>query len=171
MKKLIIALALAVLPLAGYAKDKESSVPMERLMSLVSEYSGHDGFEVVKLGSFGTSMLKTAMKIAAAKDGDDDIKTAMKLMKGVKKMAIVDYEDCTPAVKNAFNTRLQRLLGSAELLMEFKDDDESMKVYGIVEGDGSEVRNFVMHAQQDGALICLFGTIQIDTIMEIAGKD
>ncbi len=92
-------------------------------------------------------------------------------MKGIKKMAIVDYEDASDKVRDAFNSRLERLLGSAELLMEMKDGDGGMKIYGIMDSECTQIRNFVMHAPGDGALICLCGTIQVDEIMEYAAEN
>lgn len=171
MKRIIIAILLVFTTLAGFAKNGDGSVPSEKLMSLISEYNGRDGFEVIKIGSFGTSMLKAALKIGASKDEEEDLKQALKLMKGIKKMAIVDYEDASDKVRDAFNSRLERLLGSAELLMEMKDGDDGMKIYGIMDSECTQIRNFVMHAPGDGALICLFGTMQVDEIMEFAAEN
>lgn len=171
MKRIIIAILLVFIPLAGFAKNGDGSVPSEKLMSLISEYNGRDGFEVIKIGSFGTSMLKAALKMGASKDEEEDLKQALKLMKGIKKMAIVDYEDASDKVRETFNSRLERLLGSAELLMEMKDGDDCMKIYGIMDSECTQIRNFVMHAPGDGALIYLFGTIQVDEIMEYAAEN
>lgn len=169
MKRIIIAILLVFISLAGFAKNGNGS--SEKLMSLISEYNGRDGFEVIKVGSFGTSMLKAALKLGASKDEEEDLKQALKLMKGINKMAIVDYEDASDKVRDAFNSRLERLLGSAELLMEMKDGDDCMKIYGIMDSECTQIRNFVMHAPGDGALICLFGTMQVDEIMEFAAEN
>ena len=73
MKRIIIAILLVFISLAGFAKNGDGSVPSEKLMNLISEYSGRNGFEVIKIGSFGTSMLKAALKMGASKDEEEDL--------------------------------------------------------------------------------------------------
>ncbi len=46
-----------------------------------------------------------------------------------------------------------------------------MKIYGIMDSECTQIRNFVMHVPGDGALICLFGTMQVDEIMEFAAEN
>lgn len=170
MKKIIIAFLLISLSIIGFAQKNKGAVPKDRLMTLISEYSGKDGFDVVKIGSIGTSAMKTVLKLSAAKENDEDARKMAELMKGIKKMAIVDYESCNSGTRDTFNAKLEKILDSSELLMEMKDGDDIMKIYGIVDKDGTTLHDFVMYAPQDCALICMFGSIPMETVMKIAEK-
>lgn len=152
--------------MTGFAKTEKSSVPKDRLMTLVSEYSGKEGFEIVKIGSFGTAALKTVMRFSVS-DDDSEI---LKAMKGIKKMAIVEYDKCNEKIRDAFNSKLEKALSSSELLIEAKDGSDAMKIYGIYNEDENTIHDFVMFAPNDCALICLFGSIPLDSINEFAGK-
>ena len=59
---------------------------------------------------------------------------------------------------------MRRLLDGVELLMSAKDDDESVYIYGYVSGDGTKVKDLVIFAPDEGALICLYGTIDMDNV-------
>lgn len=159
------------LTLDGFAKSDKNAIPKEKLFSLIDEYCGREGFEVIKLGSFGTSILKSAIKIAAAKEDDKDMQDVMKITKGMKKMAVVDYEGCNARTRETFNAKLEKLLESSELLMEAKDGSDTMKIYGVADESCETITDFVMYAPSDCALICLFGNIPIKTVMELANAD
>jgi len=171
MKKFIIAFLLLSLPLAVPAQTGEDTVPDKKLMALIREYGGKDGFEVIQVGSLGTSALKTVMKISAKAENDEDVMKALSLMKDIKKMAVVDYEDCTTYVRNSFNSRLEKLLSPAGLLMEIKDGKDTIRMYGIMNEGNNSINDFVMFAPSDCALICLFGSIPVDAVTEIAGQE
>lgn len=171
MKKLILIIIVIAVPFAGFARNDGNSVPADRLMSLISSYRGERGFEVVKIGSFGTSLLKSAMKLSMSMENDEDIRKAMDIMKGVRKMAVVEYDGCDPETRRTFNSKLEKLLGNANILLEAKDGDETVRIYGMMDPDGNEIRDFIMHTPEDGALICLFGSLPVDTIMEFAEEN
>lgn len=156
--------------MTGFAKTEKSSVPKEKLMTLVSEYSGKEGFEVVKIGSFGTAALKTVMRLSVSDDDSEEVQMILKAMKGIKKMAIIEYDKCNEKTRDAFNSKLEKALSSSELLIEAKDGSDAMRIYGIYNEDENTVHDFVLFAPNDCALICLFGSIPLDSISELAGK-
>ncbi|MCM1178373.1 MAG: DUF4252 domain-containing protein [Clostridium sp.] len=167
MKRLITAFLLISLSIMGFSQTSQGGVPKDKLLALVSEYSNKSGFDVVKIGAFGTSILKTAMRASAAMEKDDDMKQAVKLMKGIDKMAIIDYEDCSKSTREAFSTRLEKILDSSEMLMEMTDGSDTMRLYGAVDKEGSTIKDFVMYVPEDCALICLFGNIPTGNIAQI----
>lgn len=167
MKKIVIAFLLISMSLAAYANPgKDPKMAKERLMSLIGEYAYKDGFEVVRLGTLGTSILKGTIKIAAS--CDEDGRMISDAIKDIRRIAVVEYEDSDNRTKEEFESRLERILESSELLMETKEEDKAMRIYGIIDEEGSSLKDFVMYTPGDCALICLFGSIPIETLAKIA---
>lgn len=162
MKKIILITVLALASVFCYAKSDKSGITAGKLTSLISEFSGKEGFEVINVGKFGTSALKRLIKMSA--DDDDEMKSVIKVINGIKKVAIVDYEDCTASDKEKFIRKIDRILNSDNLIMEIRDDGETMKMFGITDDNNDIVSNFIIHAPSDGALICLFGTLPLKEI-------
>ena len=81
---------------------------------------------------------------------------------------MVDYSSCDLQVRQGFSQKMSRLLGGADMLMEVKDGSEVMRMYGVVDDKGGKVKNFVLFSPEDCTLICLFGTISLDSIMNMA---
>lgn len=143
------------------------AVTKNRLMALVQDVKSYDGVELVKVGSLGTAAIKALVKLGAVID-DEDARNALDIIKGINKVVILDYEDCDDAVKAKIASRAASALEGSDLLMEVKDGEDHMQMYGVVEGDGSEVSDFVMYDSEGCALICLFGRINVDTVMKLA---
>ena len=160
----IILFFLLLLPLAAPAREPAGgkAVPKAKITAAISEFRRYEGVEVVRLGRVGTAAVKTLMR-AAAQD-DPDAREALQLMRGVRNLAVLDYEGCAPAVREKIVRRLDQALDGSELLMEAKDGNSSMQVFGIVDDANGLVRDFVLHAPNDCALICLTGTVSMDTL-------
>lgn len=168
MKKFYLILTLLLLGLSSFAATKnEGGVPKDKLFALVREYKPNEGFHVIKLGSLATSLARTAAKIAIKVDGDEASAEALKMISGVKKVAVVEYEDCTVAVRDSFNAKLKKLLRGYDLLMEVKDDGDQVFMYGIVDENASTVKDFVIYVPEDSALICMFGSISVDAVAKL----
>ena len=137
---------------------------------LISEYKAYDGFEAVKVGRLGTGILKSLISSGAVEGSDPEIKEIKRLIKGIKKLAVVDYSDCEPQVRQGFTQKVGRLLNGAEMLMEVKDGSDIMRMYGVVDDRGDRVRNFVLFSPEDCTLICLFGTISLDSVLNMTSR-
>jgi hypothetical protein len=162
MKKTIAILCFLALSLSAMAGKNVSKT---QLAALVSEYRQYDGVELVQLGSLATSALKTVIRISA-KD-DPDAAEALQLLGGIRRLTVFEYEDCSPAVKERITRKLNRILDSSELLIEAKDGDDAMRMYGVVDEKGDSVRDFVLHTPGSCALICIFGKVSMKTISKI----
>ena len=124
MKHFIIIIVLALtLPLASKANAQGKSIPGTQISLLISEYKAYDGFEAVKVGRLGTGILKSLISSGAVEGNDPDIKDFKRLMKGIKKLALVDYSDCDPEVRQGFSKKMTRLLDGVDMLMEVKYDN------------------------------------------------
>lgn len=158
----LILLSLQVCIAPAFSRERASSV--ERLPSIISEYSIYDGFDVVKVGSVGTSLLKAIGGISAIVDKDEDIARVLKMAKGIKRIAVVDFEDAAEKQKKSFTSKVSRALSSSELLFSAKDGSDRVDVYGITSDRDGSVTDIVMFCPDDGALICFFGTISLDGV-------
>lgn len=166
MKKTITILIVLLLPLMGWAGK---NVKKGQLASFVSEYRNVEGVELVRLGTLATSAIKTAIRISA-KD-DPDSRQALQIINGVRRLMVFDYEDCSAKDKDKINWKISRILKGSELLMEVKDGSDNMQMYGVIEGDGESVRDFVLYTPDSCALICIFGRFSMDAIAKIAAEN
>ena len=170
MKRILLLFLLALLPLAASAgKPASKTVPKSKLASVVSEFRGYDGVEVVKLGWLGTAAVKGVARAAAK--SDPDARKALDVMRGVKRFTVLEYGDCTPAVRERIIRRLDQALYGSELLMEAKDGDTAVQMFGVVDDASGEVRDFVLHAPSDHALICVFGSIPMESVSKLLSDD
>lgn len=129
-----------------------------------------NNLDFVSIGGIGVSLLKWGAKFS----GDSDAKTAMASIDGLKRLIVLDYEDSDSALKERFNRKISRTLDGCEMLMEAKDEGETMRIFGSPSKDGSKISDIVMFSPENSALICFFGTIDADKLgklVESAQKD
>ena len=162
MKKTIAILFFLILSLSAMAGKNVSKT---QLATLISEYRHYDGVELVQLGSLATSALKTVIRISA-KD-DPDAAEALQLLNGIRRLTVFEYEDCSPAVKEKITRKLNRILNGSELLMEAKDDGDSMRMYGVMDEKDDTIRDFVLHSPDSCALICIFGKVSMKALSKM----
>lgn len=175
---LILCAALAIFPLSGTALSaKTASDVKSNLNSLVREYRHRSGFDVVNVGNMMLGITRAAMK-AAAKE-DPELKAGVQLLSGIKGMWVVDFEDASRFDARQFTSRVEKILEGAELLMEVKDEEDSVYMYGSVADGGEYVRDVVVF-MPEGTLICFWGKVSKDNIQgllemsksdELAGED
>lgn len=168
MKKLVTVLMILALCIPAIAGGKAGGgVPKEKILGLVQEYNHKEGFHVIRLGGIGTSLARAVAKIAIKAEGGPEAAEAVKLLNDIKRVAVVEYEECNESVKNSFNSKLEGILTQSELLMEVKDSEDVVHIYGVVNEDASKVKDFVIHVPNDCALICMFGSIPMDAVAKI----
>ena len=162
MKRFLLITCILLLPLSGWAGK---NVPKTQLAAFISEYRTCEGVELVQLGAFATAAIRATVRLAAS--NDDDARQAIALMKGVRRLTVLDYEDAPAGVKEKMNHRLDRILNGSELLMEAKDGEDVMKMYGVLDKKGENVSDFVLYTPGDCALICIFGKVSMKAVAEI----
>lgn len=165
----LLALASGLCSAAGRkgSAPVRDAVRADKLTNLISEYSGKDGFEVIKVGRLGTSLVRSLVKFGLTHDEDPESAAILNAVKGIRKLAVVEYDSCSQADKDSFNRKVQRLLTNDSLIMEAKDESDAVKIYGVIDDKSDEVGNFVLYAPSESALICLFGTIPLSSISSI----
>ena len=154
MKKAFITFLLVLATcISAWAGDHS------RVESLVSQYKGHEGFEVVSMGRLGMSLIRGAVRISGDLDAED--RAALRVFSDIKKLVIVDFEDADPLVRAQFTRKLEKVLNKMELVIEVKDDGETFQVFG--KESGNRIKDCVLYCS-DGALIYTVGSIDIDKV-------
>ena len=155
MKKLLITLWM-VLTLSTIAW---AGIQNNQLRSLVSSYKGRAGFEIVDIGGLGLRLLKGAARSAAETPEDRE---ALKLFDGLKRLTIVDFSDAAAGDRDRFLSKARKILAGGEMLMEAKDGEETVRIYGNTSADGSLLQDISILAGD--ALIFIRGSIQTDQV-------
>lgn len=139
---------------------ENNNVHSDRIISAINTYRNREGFDVLFVGSFGTYFLKKAVKIGMSEESEKIVDT----VKGIKKILLVDFSGCDSIVRKDFILKMDGILANYTLLMETKDENENMFMYGITGNEESSIRDFVLYSPKRGNVICLFGTISLDII-------
>jgi len=145
--------------LCAAQSSADARVRYSELRSLVQSFKGEPGFETVNLGWPVMKLIKVAM---AAEAEDEEDRAAAEMFNGLKKLTIVDYEDCSPETKERFTRKLRRILRDEDVLMEASDDGERVRIYGLSNESGDVVKDMVIDAGD--ALICVMGTLRLDQV-------
>lgn len=159
---------LALLPLCAAAGNRDGRSAAKNVSEIVSQYRHKDGFDVVSLGKVGTSFAKSVVSLCSA--GDEDLREISRLVSPLKRFSFVEYEEAEPYLRERFNAAVAKALSSSELLMEIKDDDDVLKVYGNYDDKSGTVRDFVVFSPTDFALVSVFGCIPFDELAGFANK-
>ncbi len=158
MKKILVTLVMLLsLGTAALAGNQNT-----QLRNLVSSFKGTEGFEVVDIGGIGMSLLKAAAKSAAETPEDRE---ALKLFNGLKRLTVVDFSDAAPEAREKFLRKAKRILEKGEMLMEAKDDGETVRIYGTSSADGTLLHDIALLAGD--ALIFVRGTVPMDQVGEL----
>lgn len=170
MRKMVVVMLLILASAAVFAKSGENAVRQEKLLELISEYSEKKNFNVIRISSFGASAIKGVVRAASAFDGDKDLKDTLEVIKGIRGGVIVKYGDCSEAVRRGFDRRLGELLENCDVLFEAKDDEDMIRMYGVIDENAEDVKDFILYIPSDAALVCLFGTIKLDDVAKIVAE-
>lgn len=168
MKKILLFLLLLG-PIMATAASPDGRIPKTQITSFITEYSHCEGVDVVRLGRLATGAVKGVVRVASI--GDPDAREALSLMKGVKSLYVFDYASCTPALRDRIGRRLNRIFRNTELLMEVNDEENRMQIFGLYDERTDAVRDFVLYTPSECALICIFGSVSMDTISRMMDND
>lgn len=168
MKRIFFLLFLLA-PIAVAAASPEGRIPKTQLTSVIADYRHSEGVEVVRLGRLATGAVKGVVRVASV--NDPDARDALRLMKGVKSLYVFDYASCRPALRERINRRLNRVFQNTELLMEVNDENDRMQIFGLYDEQSDVVRDFVLYTPSECTLICIFGSVSMDTVSRLMAND
>ena len=168
MKRFLLIIGI-LLPMMAGATGIRDYISRQQIKLLISECRHYEGTEVVQLGRLGTGALKGAIRIAAM--SDPEAREILKLAKGIKGISVFDFSGCCEEDKNDIISRLEGILGKAEVLMEAKEGSDRVSLFGVVDDNSQMLNDLVMYAPNDCALICLFGSIPAEKAVHIIDND
>ena len=152
---------MSICPVCKASSASQDNI--RRINQLVSEYSAHPDFNVVRLGRLGLA----AVKVVIRHDLDEDSLALLNAIRDIKQITIADYDDCPADIRNRFTSRLAKLLDKDMLLMEAKDSGEKMEIYGEPSESGDELTDLVLNVPGSGALICIRGRLKMKDVARI----
>lgn len=168
MKRFFFFLLL-LLPVTTVAGGLEGRALKSQLATLMTDYRHSDGVEVVRLGRLATGAVKGVVRIAAITDSD--VREVRELIKGVKSLYVFDYGSCKPDLRDKISRRLNGIFRNTELLMEVNDSDDQMRLYGLYDERTETVRDFVLYTPSECTLVCLFGSVSMNTLARMMADD
>ena len=160
MKKIIltICVVLCLVPTARAAQQPG------QIRTLLSEFRDEPGVDVVDLGSVALGLLRATLRTQAENEQDQK---AIDLLRSIKRLTILDCSEADQNVKDSFLRKAKRALAGEEMLMEAKDGDETVRVYGQSSGDGNILQDIFILA--DDTLISIKGSIRMDQVNALIG--
>lgn len=102
---------------------------------------------------------------------DPDVSEAVGLLSDIRGLTVFSYDDCSEEDKASINLKLTDALSDSEVLMEASDSGEKVKIYGSYDESSDKVSDFVIFAPSESALICIKGSVSMETIARIASDD
>ena len=160
MKKILLTLCL-VLSLVPTAW---AGTPTGKLRTLVNEFRDEPGFEIVDMGPLALGLIRAAARTEAKNDDD---RKALQVFKDIKRLTVLDFSDADAAHKEKFLRKAKRILADEEMLMEAKDDGETVRIYGL--SNVSDILEDVIILAGD-ALISVHGKIRADLVGELINQ-
>lgn len=167
MKKFLL-LGIFLCVTAMFAADARNGIKEAGLKKAISEFDSKEGVYVINLGPLGTSLARTIAKAAVKSTEDKQAVEVLNSIKSLKKAKIVVFEDSEQSVKDNFRKKLDKVLPEDSLLMEVKDEEDTVHIYGTVDESASVVKNLILYVPRDCVLLYLEGELSIDSLAQIA---
>ena len=160
MKKILFTLCmvLCLIPTARAAQQPE------QIRTLISEFRNEPGVDVVDLGSVALGLLRATLRTQAENEQDQK---AIDLLRSIKRLTILDCSQAEQNVKDSFLRKAKRSFAGQEMLMEAKDGDATVRVYGQSSDDGNLLQDIFILA--DDTLISIKGSIRMDQVNALIG--
>ena len=141
-----------------------AGTPTGKLRTLVNEFRDEPGFEIVDMGPLALGLIRAAARTEAKNDDD---RKALQVFKDIKRLTVLDFSDADAAHKEKFLRKAKRILADEEMLMEAKDDGETVRIYGL--SNVSDILEDVIILAGD-ALISVHGKSRADLVGELINQ-
>ena len=163
MKKIIfVTLSLLITSFVSIAANR--NIDTKNIVSIISDYKDVSGVEVISVGKLGLGLTKIITNLSAESKED---KAILALLNGINKLLLVNYEDAALAKRKELNSRLSELFDNAEKILEFKDEEETVNIYGTSANEGKSIHNLMIFIPEDYTLICALGSIRAEKIADL----
>ena len=163
MKKIIfITLSLWITAFVSIAANR--NVDTKNIISTISCYKHVSGVHVISVGRLGLGLAKMVANLSAESEEE---RAALEILNGINKVVVVNYEEATAAKQKELNSKLSRLLNKAEKILEVKDEEDTVNIYGTSVNGGESVDDLMIFIPEDYTLICVLGSISAERIADI----
>ena len=163
MKKIIfVTLSLWLATFASLAENR--NVDTRNIINTISDYRHVSGVQVISVGKLGLGLAKVVANLSAESEED---KAALAILNGINKVVVVNYEDATSAKQKELNSKLSKLFNSAEKIIEVKDEEDTVNIYGTSVNRGESIDDLMIFIPEDYTLICILGSISAERIAEL----
>ena len=163
MKK-IIFVTLGLLLSAFVSIAAHRNVGAKDIISSISDYKDVPGVEVISVGKLGLGLAKGVANLSAESEEE---KAILAILNGVNKLVVISYEDAALATQNELNSKLSKLLDNAEKILEFKDEEDTINIYGTSVNGGESIDDLMIFIPEDYTLICALGSIKTERIADL----
>ena len=130
---------------------------------LIREYNMTEGFETVSVGGLGLGLIKMIAKPSM----DEEERAALEIMDGLRRIVVLDYEEADSSKRESFTRKMTEILDSAEKIIEVKDEEDILNIYGTCADDGDSIDDLMIFSPGDCSLICLFGSISSQKVADL----
>lgn len=163
MKKIIfVTLCILITSFVSIAGNRKADT--KSIINTISNYKNVSGVEIVSVGKLGLGLVKSITNLSAESEEE---KAVLALLNGVNKLVVVTYEDATEEKRNELNTQLSELFNNVEKVLEFKDEEETVNIYGTSSKNGKSINDLMIFIPKDFTLICALGSIKTEKIADL----
>lgn len=167
MRKILIILSFAAVALCLCPSAVARTVSERRIVRIVNGFRGTGGFEIMKIGKAGLLLVRSVAGMSGELD-DPEAKEALKLLKGIDRVILVDYGEASERERDLFNRRIASALHSDGLLLSVKEDDSAVNVYGTYNKRSGDVDDLAVCLLDESSFVCVFGKLSVEDVMKLA---
>jgi hypothetical protein len=69
--------------------------------------------------------------------------------------------------RQQFNSKLTDLFAGVEKIIEIKDEEDVVNIYGTLGNGGETLEDVIIYLPEDCALICFIGSIDFDKLSDL----
>ena len=160
MKRFIYSLMMLAAAISCAAETKT----VTSVISIVNEYNSDPDIDVISIGKLGIDIVTVLGKLSVDTKEEKDV---VALLSGFNKILVADYEGAEISKRQVINSKLTKALDGAEKIIEVKDEEDTVLVYGNSVNDGEKLEDIIIYIPNDCALICFVGSIDFDKLTEL----
>lgn len=164
MKKIFLLL-IALLPSLTAVSRPMGKAVSTAAYAVISEFDRCNGVEVIRMGPFAMTIARCVLNMSS----DPDSRQALELVKGIRRISVFSYEDCAPALQNRISRRVNDVLGDYEPLMEVRDGEDTVRMFGSVDENTGDISDFVLHIS-DGMIVCFSGRLPMEAVSRLIAE-
>ena len=163
MKKIFfVTLSLLIAAFVGIAANR--NVDTSVILNTISDYKHVSGVQVISIGKLGLGFAKFAANLSAESEED---KAALAILNGINKVVVFNYEEAPEAKQKELNSKLSQLFNNAEKILEVKDEEDTVNIYGTSVNGGESIDDLMIFIPEDYTLICVLGSISAERIADL----